>query len=160
MVAAPHSPGATRASTLDAQQPSGFAAEPRRWRLMIADDDEATRTFLSVALQGFDVISAGDSEEAIELARAAQPDAALLDVQMPKGGGLRAVRGILEAAPETAIVMLSMDESDATVRELLAAGAIAYCRKGTAPDALCRSIVQAIELRAAERAAASGSPSG
>jgi DNA-binding NarL/FixJ family response regulator len=160
MVAPPHTPGAPRLSTLDAQQHGRFAAAPRSWRLMIADDDEATRTHLSVALRGFDVISASDSEEAIELARTAQPDAALLDVQMPKGGGLRAVRGILETAPQTAIVMLSGDETDATVRELLAAGAIAYCRKGTPPDALGNLIVQAIELRAAECAATGSSPSG
>ena len=46
-----------------------------------------------------------------------------------KGGGLRAVRGILEVAPDTAIVMLSGFGAEGVVRELIQGGAIAYRRK-------------------------------
>jgi CheY-like chemotaxis protein len=76
-----------------------------RPRLMIADDNPVIRSMLGMSLSGgFEVVgAAADSEEAIELARATQPDAAVVDVEMPKGGGLRAVRGILEVAPGTAI---------------------------------------------------------
>jgi DNA-binding NarL/FixJ family response regulator len=126
-------------------------------RLMIADDDPVVQSMLGMSLaQGFDVVGvASDSEEAIELARTSQPDAALVDVEMPKGGGLRAVHGILEVAPNTAIVVLSVDESDASVRELIQAGAIAYRRKGVAPRALAESLTESIKARAVERHALS-----
>ena len=124
-----------------------------RPRLMIADDSPVIRSMLSMSLSsGFEVVGvAADSEEAVELARVTQPDAAVIDVEMPKGGGLLAVRKILEVAPNTAIVMLSGDESDRGVRELMQAGAIAYHRKGEAPQVLAESLTEAIEAHARGR---------
>ena len=129
------------------------SGEPQRWRLLIADDDAAVRAFLSLALQRqFDLVGvAADSEEAVALAADTRPDAALIDVQMPKGGGLHALKGILGASPETAVVMLSADEAELSMRELLAAGAIAYCSKGTPPADLARSLAESIMVRLSER---------
>lgn len=128
-----------------------------RPRLLIADDNPMIRSTLGMSLSGeFEVVGvAADSEEAVELARATQPDAALVDVEMPKGGGLLAVRGILEVAPGTAIVMLSGDEVDGVVRELIRAGAIAYMRKGVAPHVLAESLTESIEAHAHGRHAPS-----
>ena len=129
---------------------TSVAPAGHRPRLMIADDDPVVQSMLSVSLSSvFDVVSvAGDSDEAIELARVSQPDAAVVDVEMPKGGGLRAVQGIVEVAPGTAIVMLSGDESDRVVRELIQAGAIAYRRKGVAPAELSESLSESIQAHA------------
>lgn len=122
-------------------------------RLVIADDDPIARMLLDSSLGNeFEVVGvAADSEEAIELSRIGQPDAALIDVVMPKGGGLRAVRGILEVAPDTAIVMLSGFGADGVVRELIQAGAIAYRRKGVAPRALAEALTESIKVHTAER---------
>jgi DNA-binding NarL/FixJ family response regulator len=122
---------------------------------MIADDDPIVQSVLDMSLsREFDVVGlAADGEQAVELARASQPDAALIDVEMPAGGGLRAVRGIHEVAPRTAIVVLSVDESDGVVRELMEAGAVAYLRKGVAPQALAEALVDSIEAHAVERRA-------
>ncbi|MGD1055830.1 MAG: response regulator transcription factor [Solirubrobacteraceae bacterium] len=122
-------------------------------RLVIADDDPIARILLDSTLGNeFEVVGvAADSEEAIELSRVGQPDAALIDVVMPKGGGLRAVRGILEVAPDTAIVMLSGFDGDGVVRELIEAGAIAYRRKGVAPRALAEALTESIKVHTAER---------
>src|SRR3979409_165827 len=113
-----------------------------RPRLMIADDDPVVQSMLGLSLGGaFEIVgTAFDGEEAVELARTSQPDVALIDVEMPKGGGLGAVRGIVDVAPHTAIVALSGDESDGVVRELMQAGAIAYRRKGIAPQLLAESL--------------------
>jgi CheY-like chemotaxis protein len=121
-----------------------------RPRLIIADDDPVVRSMLEMSLRGrFDVVgTAADSDDAVELARATQPDAAIIDVEMPKGGGLSAVRGILDVAPATAIVVLSGDESDTVVRELMQAGAMAYLRKGSAPQALADSLTESVEAHA------------
>jgi DNA-binding NarL/FixJ family response regulator len=141
--AAPGAPGRVEA----------FGASEGRPRLIIADDDLIIKMLLSASLsQEFEVIGvAGDSEEAIELAGRTQPDVALVDVEMPKGGGLGAVTGIVEVAADTAIVMFSGDESDTTVRSFIAAGAAAYCRKGIDPEELCGLLKHAIDVKAKER---------
>jgi ActR/RegA family two-component response regulator len=122
-------------------------------RLVIADDDPVMQTMLGMALgREFEVVGiAGDSEQAVTLARTSQPDAALVDVVMPKGGGLRAVLGILEVAPATAIVVLSGYKADGVVNELIQAGAIAYRRKGVAPSALADTLIESIKAHTAER---------
>jgi DNA-binding NarL/FixJ family response regulator len=122
-------------------------------RLMIADDDPVVQSMLDMSLgREFEVVGlAADGEEAVELAKASQPDAALVDVEMPEGGGLHAVRGIHEVAPDTAIVVLSIDESDWVVREFMQAGAVAYLRKGVAPQVLTDALLDSIEAHATER---------
>jgi DNA-binding NarL/FixJ family response regulator len=114
--------------------------------LLIADDDSVVRSMLSMTLERqFEIAAAvPDAAEAVAAAGALRPDVALIDVQMPGGGARTAVRGIAEVSPETAVVVLSGDESDALVRELMIAGAMTYVRKGIAPhnltDVLHRSI--------------------
>jgi DNA-binding NarL/FixJ family response regulator len=122
--------------------------ESHRLRVMIADDDPTVRSLLSESLATeFDVVGAAiDGEDAVKMAAWSQPDVALIDVQMPNGGGLRAVHGIVKLAPETAVVILSSEESEASVQELLTAGAIAYCRKGVSPALLARSLRDSVEL--------------
>ena len=117
-------------------------------RLIIADDDPLVLMMLEASLShAFDVVGiAADAEDAVELARLHQPDAALVDLEMPKGGGVAAVAGIVEASPATAIVVLSIDESDRMVRDLMQAGAIAYRRKGITQQALAESLTDAISF--------------
>jgi DNA-binding NarL/FixJ family response regulator len=131
--------------------PSTAAGHPPR--LVIADDDPVVRLMLGMSLgDEFEVVGeAADSEEAIELAGARQPDAALVDVVMPKGGGLQAVLGILEVAPDTAIVMLSGYRTEGVVGELIQAGAIAYRRKGVPPRVLADALSESIRAHTAER---------
>lgn len=122
-------------------------------RLIIADDDPVALSVLDASLaDAFDIVGMADGgEAAVDLARETQPDAALVDVEMPNGDGLRAVQGIHEVAPDTAIVVLSVDESQHMVRRLVQAGAIAYRRKGIAPQLLVRSLIESIDAHAATR---------
>jgi DNA-binding NarL/FixJ family response regulator len=124
-----------------------------RPRLIIADDDPVVRSTLDMSLgNAFDVVGVvSDSDEAIKLASESQPDAAIVDVDMPKGGGLRAVRGILDVAPDTAIVVLSSDELDAGVRELILAGAMTYQRKGVELGLLVQALNESIDACANRR---------
>ncbi len=122
---------------------------PAHPTLLIADDDAVVRSMLSLTLERqFDIIGAArDSDQAIALAQAAQPDVALIDVQMPGGGGLRAIHGISEVSPDTAAVVLSADEFEPLVRELMIAGAMTYVRKGIAPAELADVLHRAIRAR-------------
>jgi DNA-binding NarL/FixJ family response regulator len=115
-------------------------------RLLIADDDPVVRSTLGMALEHrFDIVAVvADGEEAVAQAAATTPDAALIDVEMPAGGGARAVQGIAAISPATAMVVLSGDESEATVVELLRAGAMSYCRKGVDTHQLTETIQRSI----------------
>jgi DNA-binding NarL/FixJ family response regulator len=128
-------------------------AEAALPRLLLADDDPATLALMEMSLKpGFEIVAAvSDAASAIELARRHQPDVALIDVNMPEGGARHAVPGIVEVSPHTAIVLLSADESDSLVRELVIAGAIAYCRKGTKSSELAAALHRAIVARANEQ---------
>lgn len=111
-------------------------------RLLIADDDRFMRTALTAALgTEFQIVgTAADADGAIALAEEHQPDAAIVDVDMPGGGGLRATREIRRRSPRTAVVVLSGDESDVVVRAVIGAGAMTYVRKGTARGELSRAV--------------------
>ena len=124
---------------------------PAHPTLLIADDDDVVRSMLSLTLERhFDIVGAArDSDQAIALAQAAQPDVALIDVQMPGGGGLRAIHGISEVSPDTAAVVLSGDEFEPLVRELMIAGAMTYVRKGIAPAELAAVLHRAMRARPA-----------
>jgi DNA-binding NarL/FixJ family response regulator len=124
---------------------------PAQPTLLIADDDAVVRSMLSLTLERqFEIVGvARDSDQAIALAQAVQPDVALIDVQMPGGGGLRAIQGIGEVSPETAAVVLSADEFEPMVRELMIAGAMTYVRKGIAPGQLAEVLHRAIRARPA-----------
>ena len=78
--------------TSEANEPSGPGDQPDpRPSLLIADDDVFMRTALSAQLRdAFRIVAvAADATEAIALAEEHQPDAALLDVDMPNGGAQR-----------------------------------------------------------------------
>jgi DNA-binding NarL/FixJ family response regulator len=133
-------------------EPSMLGLDPMRSAhptLLIADDDPVVRSMLSLTLERhFDIIGvARDSDQAIALAQAAQPDVALIDVQMPGGGGLRAIHGISDVSPDTAAVVLSADEFEPLVRELMIAGAMTYVRKGIAPAELTELLHRAMRAR-------------
>jgi DNA-binding NarL/FixJ family response regulator len=99
---------------------------------LIAEDEVFAQTMLCAQLQAeYDIVGrALDASRAIELAELHQPDVAIIDVRMPAGGGVRAAREIRERAPQTAIVALSCDTRETTVRAMLEAGATTYVHKG------------------------------
>ena len=72
---------------------------------------------------------AGDGEEAVRMAKELRPKVVLMDCALPNLSGLQATRKILEALPETLILMLSMHEEETLVRQALDAGAKGYVLK-------------------------------
>jgi len=119
-----------------------------RRTLLIADDDPVVLYRLKTQLSdSFRIVGlVASATEAIALAQEHQPDVALVDVEMPGGGGRVAVPGIVGCSPKTRIVMLSADEVHHVVLELLSAGAVAYVRKGVAADQLAETLAQALRV--------------
>jgi len=72
---------------------------------------------------------AGDGEEAVRMAKELRPKVVLMDCALPNLSGLQATRKILEALPETLILILSMHEEETLVRQALDAGAKGYVLK-------------------------------
>ncbi len=127
-----------------------FASDVRRPRLLIADDDPVVRSVVSTQVaNNFEIVgAAADTSEAIDLAREHHPDAALIDIDMPGGGGLEAVRQISVVSPATCMVILSADEIRDHVIELLIAGAVSYVRKGASGPQIVKTLTDSMKAHA------------
>jgi two-component system, response regulator PdtaR len=100
-------------------------------RILIAEDETLIRLDLKEILDqaGFDVCAeARDGEEAVALARDAEPDLAILDVKMPRLDGIEAARRILDERP-IPIVMLTAYGQDELVSRAVEAGVFGYLVK-------------------------------
>ena len=113
-------------------------------RVLLCDDHALMRSGLHKLLEcepHLEVVGeAANAEEAIERSRADGPDVLLLDVVMPGRSGIDALPDILGAAPETKVLMLSMQDDPAYVRQSFAAGASGYVLKDAADTELVEAI--------------------
>ena len=102
-------------------------------RVAVCDDHGDIRSMLvsMLELDGYEVVGeAADGDDAIDVVRAAQPDLVILDLHMPRMSGLDALPQILDAAPETTVVVLSAFVADDVAEEVLRRGAVTYVEKG------------------------------
>jgi response regulator NasT len=102
-----------------------------RLRVLIAEDETIIRLDLKEILEraDFEVCAeARDGAEAVELARATQPDLAVLDVKMPRLDGIDAARKILDERP-IPIVMVTAYGQDELVSRAVEAGVFGYLVK-------------------------------
>jgi DNA-binding response OmpR family regulator len=115
-------------------------------KILIAEDEPDIRELIRLALQynGYEVISASDGAEAVELARANSFDLIMLDVRMPRLTGYEACRQMrqMETTKEVPIIFLSAKGQEAEVDEGLEAGADRYILKPFAPIELANEIKQ------------------
>jgi len=113
-------------------------------RVLIADDHPVVRRGLRALLStvdGFEVVGeAADGAEAVREAQLTRPDVVLMDVRMPDLDGVEATRRIRKAVPETAVLMLTMYDDDATVFTAMQAGARGYLLKGAEQDDIADAI--------------------
>lgn len=125
------------------------AQEHDRIRLVIADDHRVVRTGLRLLLETEDwievVAEADDVESARRYVRMYRPAVLLLDLNMPGEPSLQAIPGLRADAPDTQIVVLTMQDDPAFAREALKAGALGFVLKRSAEDEL----VEAVRMAAA-----------
>ena len=119
--------------------------------VMVVDDHPIWREGVARDLteRGLDVVAtAPDADAAVRIARAVRPRVVLMDLNLGETSGVRAIEGILDALPETRILVLSASGEHADVLEAVKAGAAGYLVKSASAE----------ELLAAVRRTADGFP--
>ena len=110
----------------------------------VGDDSAPIRDALRALLAAEDdlrlVGTAPDAAALVELCGRVRPDVAVVDVEMPQGGGLAAVIGIARVSPTTEILVFSAHLDDPNRAALQAAGVEAFVDKAGDIDALVRAI--------------------
>jgi two-component system NarL family response regulator len=113
-------------------------------RILLVEDHQIVRQGLSsllAATDGLEVVgSVGDGEEAVASYRTLQPDITLMDLQMPKVGGVEATRRIRLEFPEARIIVLTTYDGDEDIFRALQAGARGYLLKGMPFEELQKAI--------------------
>ncbi|MBP2018912.1 two-component system response regulator NreC [Symbiobacterium terraclitae] len=110
-------------------------------RILIADDHRVVRTGLRMLLEsypGFEVVGeASNGLEALQMTRRLRPDLVVLDISMPNGSGLSYLR---ELSPLSRVLVLTMHDDPAYVRQVIQAGGSGYVLKEAADVELLSAI--------------------
>jgi DNA-binding NarL/FixJ family response regulator len=113
-------------------------------RVLIADDHplfrKGLRTLLNSLLATALVGEATSGASAVEMALALRPDVILMDLQMPEGGGLWAIRRLTAEWPEARILVVTLFEDDESVFTALKAGARGYVLKDAEEGEIARAL--------------------
>jgi len=125
-------------------------------RVLVVDDDDVIRQLITVnlELEGFDVVTAVDGQDALEKVKDADVQVVTLDVMMPRVDGWEAATR-LRADPETAhvkIVLLSARAQEADLQRGEKIGVDAYLTKPFDPDELIETVRRLVAAADAEPA--------
>lgn len=117
---------------------------PQTLRVLIVDDHPLFRKGMRALLDAqpeIEVVgTAGNGLEATTLADELRPDVILMDLQMPEGSGLSAIREILAEHPAIRILVVTLFDDDDSVFMALRAGARGYVLKDTDEEEMIRAI--------------------
>lgn len=117
---------------------------PKLITVLLAEDHAIVRQGLSSLLRAeghFQVVGgARNGREAVEQARALQPDVILMDIAMPVLNGLEATRQILTANPKAKVIILSAHSDDPYIERMCEVGVVGFLEKQTSAEILVEAI--------------------
>jgi DNA-binding response OmpR family regulator len=112
--------------------------------VLVADDEEDIRVLVSFRLDrdGWDVVTASDGREALDLILERRPDIAVLDVRMPKLTGIEVLEQVRadDTVGDTPVILLSAGVQEDSIARGLEAGANEYMKKPFSPDELAARV--------------------
>ena len=115
-------------------------------KILIAEDDKDIRELIVISLKfaGYEVISAADGQQAVDLTVEEKPDLIMLDIRMPRLNGFQALEQIKAKCEfaDTPVVILSAKGQECEIQAGLELGATQYILKPFAPDELIEKIKQ------------------
>jgi DNA-binding NarL/FixJ family response regulator len=113
-------------------------------RVLLAEDHPVVRAGLEGLLgaaEGIELVGAAtNGEEAVELAAELEPDVVLIDLSMPRLGGIEATLRIVETRPETRVVVLTAFADRERILGAIDAGALGYLLKDASPEELLAAV--------------------
>src|SRR4030065_2758893 len=99
-------------------------------RILLADDHTILRDGIRALLEDEpDMLVVGEAEDgrtAVKLACQLKPDVVLMEIAMPCLNGLEATRQIKHECPQVQVLILTMQENEECIRQVLASGAMGY----------------------------------
>jgi len=109
-------------------------------RILIADDHPIVRNGIKDIIldisTSYLVDEAKDTNEVVKMVISNHYDLIILDISMPGGGGISALKQIKQSKPGTKVIMLSMHDDEQYISRSLKAGATGYLTKAIASDEL------------------------
>jgi DNA-binding NarL/FixJ family response regulator len=122
-------------------------------RVLLADDQRVVREGLATLLSLLDGIevagTAGDGDEAVDLAAHLRPDVVLMDLRMPRCDGVDATRRLRELDPNIKVLVLTTYADDRSVIDALRAGARGYLTKDASAEEIRLALDQVVRGQAA-----------
>jgi len=113
-------------------------------RVLIVDDHPVFRDGLTGLLATLDAVqiagAVGTAEQALDAVRQSPPDVVLMDLNLPGASGVEATRQVLDLAPTTAVLVITMVDDDDSVLAALRAGARGYVLKGASAEEISAAI--------------------
>ena len=118
-------------------------------KILVVDDEESIREFFEIMLkrEGYEVQTAPNGREALELLKKVQVDLIISDMQMPEVSGLELLTKVKELDPEMVVLMITAFGSTDTAVEAMKLGAYDYIQKPFKIDEVKIIIRQALEKR-------------
>ncbi len=113
--------------------------------ILIVDDEEIIRDFLSEVLEEYDISVACDGDEAINKLKDTRFDLVITDLRMPKVPGEEVVRAARELSPDTKVIVISGYSSLYTVSQSVNHGACAFLSKPFSIKELIQTVTNALE---------------
>lgn len=119
----------------------------RRTRILVVDDEHLIRWSLEQNLkkQGYEVVTAGNGEDALRIVREEQPDLILLDIQLPGMSGLEVLEKVKEFDDEIVVIMVTAHGGLETAVNAMRLGAYDYLNKPFNLDEMAIIIKKALE---------------